>query len=235
MSDKEQIKCSTCKSRLDSIFNNLSKDEISKLEEIKTCHTYKKGESIFNAGSYPRGLYCVNSGKLKITQSGSDGKEQIVHLIHDGNVMGHRAIFGDDAFSCNAIAMEDSHVCFIPKAPFYHMAENSSKLAMKIAHLLSAELKEAEERITHTAQRPVIDRIAHSLLTLKKNYGLEADQETINVKVKREELANLAGTTRETASRILFDLRDKKVIELVGKKIKILDFSMLKDLAKAIQ
>jgi CRP/FNR family transcriptional regulator len=72
-------------------------------------------------------------------------------------------------------------------------------------------------------------------LTLKKNYGLEADQETINVKVKREELANLAGTTRETASRILFDLRDKKVIELVGKKIKILDFSMLKDLAKAIQ
>lgn len=96
-----------------------------------------------------------------------------MHLIHDGNVMGHRAILSEDTYSGKAVAMEDSHVCFIPKIPFYEMAENISKLALKIAHTLADELKEAEQKITHTAQRPVKDRIAHCLLVLKKTMALK--------------------------------------------------------------
>ena len=96
-----------------------------------------------------------------------------MHLIHDGNVMGHRAILSEDTYSGTAVAMEDSHVCFIPKIPFYEMAENNSKLALKIAHTLADELKEAEQKITHTAQRPVKDRIAHCLLVLKKTMALK--------------------------------------------------------------
>ncbi|MCF8293233.1 MAG: Crp/Fnr family transcriptional regulator [Chitinophagaceae bacterium] len=223
MKQEEHIGCNACKSRMDSIFNELSQDEIGKLDQIKHCQFYKKGEILFHEGAYPRGLYCVQSGKIKITQTGVDGKEQIVHLIHDGDVMGHRAILSEDTYSGTAVAMEDSHVCFIPKAPFYSMAETSSKLALKIAHMLSNELREAEQKITHTAQRPVRDRIAQCLLILKKNYGVEPDGATINMIIKREDLANLAGTTRESATRLLYDLQEQKIIELVGKKIKIID------------
>lgn len=223
MKQEEHIGCNACKSRMDSIFNELSQDEIGKLDQIKHCQFYKKGEILFHEGAYPRGLYCVQSGKIKITQTGVDGKEQIVHLIHDGDVMGHRAILSEDTYSGTAVAMEDSHVCFIPKAPFYSMAETSSKLALKITHMLSNELREAEQKITHTAQRPVRDRIAQCLLILKKNYGVEPDGATINMIIKREDLANLAGTTRESATRLLYDLQEQKIIELVGKKIKIID------------
>lgn len=223
MKQEEHIGCNACKSRMDSIFNELSQDEIGKLDQIKHCQFYKKGEILFHEGAYPRGLYCVQSGKIKITQTGVDGKEQIVHLIHDGDVMGHRAILSEDTYSGTAVAMEDSHVCFIPKAPFYSMAETSSKLALKIAHMLSNELREAEQKITHTAQRPVRDRIAQCLLILKKNYGVEPDGATINMIIKREDLANLASTTRESATRLLYDLQEQKIIELVGKKIKIID------------
>ena len=223
MKQEEHIGCNACKSRMDSIFNELSQDEIGKLDQIKHCQFYKKGEILFHEGAYPRGLYCVQSGKIKITQTGVDGKEQIVHLIHDGDVMGHRAILSEDTYSGTAVAMEDSHVCFIPKAPFYSMAETSSKLALKIAHMLSNELREAEQKITHTAQHPVRDRIAQCLLILKKNYGVEPDGATINMIIKREDLANLASTTRESATRLLYDLQEQKIIELVGKKIKIID------------
>ena len=89
--------------------------------------------------------------------------------------------------------------------------------------MLSNELREAEQKITHTAQRPVRDRIAQCLLILKKNYGVEPDGATINMIIKREDLANLAGTTRESATRLLYDLQEQKIIELVGKKIKIID------------
>ncbi len=234
MKDQEYSGCSECKARMDSIFDSLNLDEIQKLDHIKACQFYKKGEVLFNQGAYPRGLFCVQSGKIKVTQTGIDGKEQIVHLIHDGNVMGHRAILSEDKYSCSAVAMEDSHVCFIPKAPFYSMVEQNSKLALKIAHLLSDELKEAEQKITHTSQHPVKDRLAQALLYLKQNYGFESDQATLNVTIKREDLANLVGTTRETATRLLYEFQENKLIELVGKKIKFLNESKLIEMAQAL-
>lgn len=222
MPDQNEIKCSQCKARFDSIFSDLSSDVMHKIEELKSCQVYQKGDVVFQEGTYPRGLFCVHSGKIKVVQNGSDGKEQILHLINDGDVMAHRAIFGEDTFSCSAIAMEESQVCFIPRKPFYEMVENNAKLALKFAHLLADELKEAETKITHTAQKPVRNRIAEALLILKSNYGFEADGKTLNVAIKREELANLAGTTRETATRFLYDFQRSGILEIDGKKIKIL-------------
>lgn len=234
MNEDKLISCNDCKARIESIFKDLNPEDIAKIDSFKTCKSYKKGEVLFQEGAHPRGLFCVQSGKIKVSQTGIDGKEQIVHLISDGNVMGHRAILGDDTYSGSALALEDSHVCFLAKTPFYEMVENNSKLTLKIAHLLSDELKEAERKITSTAQQPVRYRIAHSILFLKKNYGLESDNATINIAIKREELANLAGTTRETATRILYELQEQKLIELLGKKIKILNEKKILELAHSV-
>lgn len=223
--------CSSCPARINSVFKELKGDDLEQLDQTKICKQYHKGEVIFNEGSYPRGLYCVQSGKVKLSQVGADGKEQIVHLANDGDIMGYRAILGQDTYSCSAMALEDSKVCFIPKSQFNDLVENNSKLTLQIVHLLSDELKEAERKITNTAQQPVKNRLAQSLLSLKDNYGMESDNLTINVSIKREELANLAGTTRETATRLLYELQEQKSIELAGKKIKIINESLLIDLA----
>lgn len=233
MESLQNSKCVLCKARLKSIFSDLSAEEMQQLEDIKSCQVVKKGKLLFNEGAYPRGLYCVQTGKIKISQTGIDGKEQIVHMLNNGDIMGHRAIFGEDKYSCSAIALEDSHVCFLPKTPFYKMVENNSKLALKIAHLLSEELKEAERKITSTAQLPVLTRVAMNLLILKDNYGLEVDESTINIVIKREDFARIVGTTRETVTRVLYDLQNQKVIELVGKKIKILDLQKLQSLSNS--
>ena len=220
-----------CKARLTSSFADLSTAEVAHLDELKQCQFYKKGEPIFREGANPRGLFCVHSGKIKVAQMGDDGKEQIVHLIHDGDIMGHRAILGEDQYSCSAVAMEDSHVCFIPKEAFYHMLETNAKLTLKVAHLLSDELKELERKVTHSVQNRVKDRVAEGILQLIQMYGFEADGQTINVQVKREDLANIAGTSRETATRYLYDFQSAGIISLDGKKIAILNTLALEKLA----
>lgn len=220
--------CALCKAGLKSIFTELSSAELIQLNQMKTCQLLKKGKVLFSEGTYPRGLYCVQSGKIKVSQIGMDGKEQIVHMVHNGDIMGYRAIFGADKYSCSAMALEDSIICFLPKEPFYKMVENNSKLALKIAHILSDELKEAERKITSTAQQPVIQRLAQNLLILQEHYGVEADGATINLQIKREDLANLVGTTRETVTRILYELQHQAIIELSSKKIKILQLDKLK-------
>ncbi len=231
MKEQEHINCANCNARCTSIFKNLTAEELVSISNATTSLSYKKGAIIFQEGAYPRGLYCIQSGKIKVIQTGVDGKEQIVHLAHDGNVMGYRAILGEDTYSCSALALEDSNVCFIPKDYFNHLVEHNGRLTLQIVHLLSDELRDAERRITHTAQQPVKNRLIQSLLSLKQKYGMESDNITINVTIKREELANLAGTSRETATRVLYELQEHKLIELVGKKIKIKNEPLLIELA----
>lgn len=231
MPDFDALICKNCKARTQSIFKDLGANETSQIDEVKNCLFFKRGEILFSEGTYPKGLFCVKSGKIKVFQMGVDGKEQILHLIHDGNVMGHRAIFSEDCYSCSAIAMEDSHVCFIPKPSFYEILEINPKLVVKIAHLLSVELKEAEQKITQMAHQPVKDRLIQVLFILIDNYGFKEDKETINLIIKREDIANLAGTTRETATRFLYELQEQQIIELVGKYIKVKNPSLLKNSA----
>ncbi|MBP7822092.1 MAG: Crp/Fnr family transcriptional regulator [Saprospiraceae bacterium] len=223
MTCHENIVCKVCKARTLSIFSELASQEMDQLALVKKYKFYKRGEELFKEGTYPKGLFCVQSGKIKVSQIGPDGKEQIVHLISSGNIMGHRAIFSDDHYSCSAIAMEDSHVCFIPKADFSKMLDTNPKLVLKIAHLLSVELKEAEQKITFMAQQPVKERLAQVLNKLIDRYGFKEDNCTINLTIKREDIANLAGTSRETATRLLYDLQHLNIIELSGKYIKVID------------
>jgi len=85
--------------------------------------------------------------------------------------------------------------------------------------LLSNDLKNAEHKITQLAQKPVRERVAESLLFLKETYGLETDEQTINVTLSREELANIVVTATETAIRLLLEFSHDQIIELVGKKL----------------
>ena len=89
--------------------------------------------------------------------------------------------------------------------------------------LLTDDLKNAEIKISDLAQKPVRERVAETLLTLKKKYGVESDGVTLNVILSREELANLVGTATESLIRILSEFKKEGLLELEQKKIKIVD------------
>ncbi len=227
MSELVKDSCYYCKARYKSIFSELGLDDTQSIEVSKSCMVYKKGNVIFEEGKYPHGLYCINNGKIKVTQVGADGKEQIIHLCKNGDVMGYRAILSGDKYSCSATAIEDSAICFIPKEVFTGLVEKNTMLATKIIKLFANELKVAEQAITDIAHKSVKERLAQGILLLKEFYGYEADGCTINVSITREELASIVGTARETATRLLSEFDKEKSIELQGKKIKILDLQKL--------
>lgn len=224
------IKCKDCKSRTCSVFANSNIDVLNEIDEIKTNRFYKKGEKLFEEGKSPRGLFCVSRGKVKVYQKGVEGKEQIVHLISEGNIMGHRALFGHDTYSCSAIALEDTEVCFLPKSQFHDIIRTDSDLTLRIAQLLAEELKEAEESITYATQQPILVRLVKALLVLQAQFGFDKDEQTLNIEITREDLSDLVGTTRETATRCLYKLQDQNMILLEGKKIKIKHISKLRNL-----
>jgi len=226
--------CSECNIRMKSIFCELSVNEVQTLNDAKKNIKFKKGQTIYYEDSYPRCLYCINYGMVKITQMGIDGKEQIVHLAHTGDIIGYSAILCGDKYSSTAVAMEDTSLCIIPIDLFFTYVKQNQNVAFKLIHLFSKNLKDAEKKIINIIQRPVKERIAQSLLLLKESYGYESDGRTLKISIKRDELASIAGTTRETATRILLDLKKKKIIELSGKKIIIIKHTELLKIAKVI-
>jgi CRP/FNR family transcriptional regulator len=97
--------------------------------------------------------------------------------------------------------------------------------------LLSDDLKEAEHRITELAQKPVRERVAEALLYLHQTYGTEADGQTIDIAMSREDIANIVGTATETTIRLLSEFKQDEVIQLNGKKIAILNHRQLVKIA----
>lgn len=208
-----------------SIFSQLNANDIQLLDACRQEKEFKAGESIFKEGSYPKGLYCVGGGKVKVTKEEDLGHQQILHLAGEGDVMGYRAILAEDTFSCSATALEPSRVCFIPRSSLHTLLETNARLALRLAQLLAGELKKAELKITDHTHKPVKSRIALGIEWLCDRYGMEGN--TIKANLKRSDLAHLAGTTRETATRILYDLQAENIIQLEGRKISVVDKNKL--------
>ncbi|MBX7151748.1 Crp/Fnr family transcriptional regulator [bacterium] len=215
--------CDNCQSRVHSIFNDLKESELSSLSANKCGNLYKKNQVIFYEGNKPTGLYCLNKGKVKVYKINEDGKEQIIRLAKDGDVLGYSSLISGESFSSSAAVLEDAMICFIPKSAFIGLIQNNSELSMRMIQLLSHDLKTAENRIANLAQNTVRERLAETLLMLREFCGFEDDHVTLNITLSREDIANIVGTATETTIRLLSDFKHEKLIDLEGRKIKILD------------
>ncbi len=232
--DHKSVDCNNCTKRFTSVFCRSENDTITTINDNKVCTPYKKGHYIFHEGMRPQGVYCVNYGKIKVSKLGDDGKEQILRLVKPGDLLGYRSILGEQNYNASAIVMEDSGVCFIPKDLFMGVLQRDGVLSMEMMRLLSLDLKHAELSITHLAQKPVRERLAEALLFMKETYGYLADGKTIDLKITREEIANLVGTATETAIRLLSDFKQEGVIHLEGKKIQIIHIERLIQIANIV-
>lgn len=219
--------CSSCQVKQRSVFQALSDEELAGVNQHKACACYKKGQFIFTENGLPMALYCVHSGKVKITRTGLDGKEQIVRLAKAGDILGYRAIVTNERYQCSAIAIEDASLCIIDKNYFFETMEKNSKFSFEILKKIGNDLKTAESQIVSLSQKNIRERMAEALLFLKATYGFEDDQQTLNVSFSREEIADFAGTSTESAIRLLSEFSQDQLIERDGKKIKILDLSKL--------
>lgn len=222
----QHFNCQNCAVRSESIFSNVDSENLSSINEFKVCKFYEKGDYLFHEGDDPKGIFCLRSGKIKVSKIGADGKEQITHLIHAGQNLGHRALFGEEQYSGSAVALENVHACFIPKKGMEEAAKKNPEIVWAVAKLLAKELREAESTITHLAQDSVRDRLIGALKTLTETYGYTRDSVTINAQIKRQDLADLVGASRETVTRQLYNLQNDNLILLSGKKITILDKSI---------
>lgn len=226
MSTKKNIRipCTLCPGKEHSLFSELPKDDLDALSQHKTCIRYKKGQTLFYEGTRPMGLFCINSGKVKVYKISSEGKEQILKLAKSGDFLGYRALISEEFYNSSATVIEEGAMCYIPKADFLEILNKNPVFFRKMAKRVAHELGLMEQKLVTIAQKSVRERLAATLIMLKETYGMEGEEsDLIDIALSREDLANIIGTATETVIRLLSDFKSQKLISLQGKKIKVLN------------
>lgn len=200
-----------------SLFYLLYSDDALRIKNEKATSFYKKNQPLFIEGSYPRGVFCIISGKVKVFSTGETGKEQIIRIAGAGDVVGFRALFSEEPYRLSATTLEQSSIFFIKIEDFLELVHSQPELLQAVLRELSKESGERADFIKAMAQKTVRERLAIVLLVLESIYK----DDLINL--SREDLANFVGTATETLIRLLKDFKDENLIEVQGRKIKLID------------
>lgn len=227
--------CNSCRGELCAskvpIFENLNNEEL--LEIVKTINhkEYNKGDVIFTEGNIANTLYFVNEGKIKLYKYTKDGKEQILHVLSEGDFFGELDLIKPSKYGFNAKAIVDSKICTLTKEEMKDIMMRNPEIGIKLLETVGERLAKVENLVQNLATNDVDSRMAYLITDLMEKYG-EPTGNNISIKLplSREEMANYIGVTRETISRKLKKLEDENLIKIIGtKNIVILDEEGLRD------
>jgi CRP-like cAMP-binding protein len=208
------------------IFKGLTDAELESLSQNLVCKSHKRGSIIYNEGSRINGSYVVTSGVLKIYKTGFDGKEQIIRFAKKGDLIGFRSVLSDELACTTARVIQDAVLCYLPGDVMTSLIKGNPEFAMSLMRLTCRELGESNKFLTDIAQKTVRERLAEVLLLLMDTFDLD-EEHTLNISLTREELANMVGTATESVIRLLSEFKADKLIELNGRKIRLLNIPRL--------
>lgn len=209
-------------------FLNSAKDfqDLKKLSRENDIRLYKKKDTIYFEGSYPKGIFFVNKGKVKTHRSNEQGKEFITGLYNEGDFFGYLALLDEGKHNDSATTLEDAEICMIAKEDFYSLIYKNAEVSKQFIKIISDNLQEKEEQLVKLAYNSVRKRVAEALTTLYNRYKKDSES-TFSMSISREDLANLAGTATETTIRTLSDFKEEGLVDIKGSAITIVNFDKL--------
>ncbi len=203
------------------VFSALRRDELLELAAIVKVAAFEREEYLFWEGEAGTRLYIIDQGRVKVHKHSSSGKDFIVAFFGPGEMFGEVAVIEQKPYPASAQAVEPTSVLAVTRDEFVDLLSRRPEVALRIIIVLSGRLRDAQNRLRDIAGERVEQRIANVLRMLSSRLGPE-------LPFTRQELADMAGTTTETAIRVMSRLKDGGIIDSVRGKTVILDEQKLR-------
>ncbi|HZR58559.1 MAG TPA: Crp/Fnr family transcriptional regulator [Terriglobales bacterium] len=226
--------CLTCKLHKDRWFCRLSPDVLKPFNAASHLSTYPSGALLFVEGQMPRGAFVLCSGKVKLFTTSRDGKVLILKIAEAGEVLGLSAVVAGEPYEVTAETVAPCQVNFVDREPLLRLMEKSGELGLHSAQALSREFQSAYRDIHDLVlARSSAGKLARLLLSWMS--GSDRDSIASEVRIRssltHEEMAQMIGSSRETVTRLLSDLKRKEFIRLDGPTLVIRNRNALEALA----
>jgi|TARA_B110001454_G_scaffold198655_1_gene202924 CRP-like cAMP-binding protein len=212
-----------------SIFSDLSDSELINIQSLCKTRKYPKNSMIILEEEMGDVVFIVMIGTVKITRVNDEGKEVILAMLGSGEVFGEMAILDGESRSANALAQENSEVVTINREDFLNIIKTNNKVAINLMTEFAIRLRKSDQQIEALSLDDAEHRIGVSILNLAEEMGvIRKGVVTVDNLPYQQDIANMAGTSRETVSRVMKIFEDRGLITKTGHKLSIPDYAFFK-------
>ncbi|PGL72162.1 Crp/Fnr family transcriptional regulator [Bacillus sp. AFS055030] len=212
------------------LFKELSDEELEPIISISSPRKYNAHSIIFMQDELLDRVFFIHTGTVKIYKTDANGKEQIVSVLKEGEMFPHAGFFRKGTFPANAEVIENAQLIVTPINDFEKILISYPELCIKMFRVLGEKIVDLQNRLEEKILHNTYEQVIMLLIRLAKSNGEKiGDSYKITTKFTNTELANMIGTSRETVSRTLTQLRKKAAISLDSKDFYIVNLSKLEE------
>lgn len=201
------------------LFHGMDAGEMKRIAGRLPMATCRQGQLLYEPAETDDALFVLKAGNVRLYRLAPDGRKLVVAVLGPGSIFGEMAAIGQSMTGSFAEAVDDCTVCIMSQVDIEQIMLEHPAVAVQMVRLLSARLREAEDKLEQMAFAPVHRRLARLLLQLARNGEVAG--------YSHQELADMVGVSRETVSRAIIDLKSAGVIAVDRRCIQILDSGAL--------
>jgi len=211
--------------KLIPLFSELTEAELADIAAIAMEQTFKKDTMILIEEEVGSTMFIILNGRVKISRISDDGREVILSILVDGDFFGEMAILDGQTRSANAVTLEETQMMVIRRDNFLQILHKYPQVAINLLKELAHRLRRSDAQIKSLSLQNALGRVASTLLRIADDSGIiKLGRVEISHLPPQQDLANMAGTSRETISRVIKSLNQLGYVEKQGSKLIILNY-----------
>jgi len=211
------------------IFSNLGDEELEKIRKLCVTKHYGKDQLILIEQDIGNSMFLIQKGRVKVFRMTEDGREVILTILEDGDFFGELSLLDEKERSASVMAIENSEVLLLRRGDFLRLLEEYPQIAIALLKELAARIRRSDTQIKSLSLQDAMGRVASALIRIADVHGKEIDRNMIISRIPlQQDLANMAGTSRETISRVFKYFEDENYIHRDGRKLTIFNYTKFK-------
>ncbi len=212
------------------LFSLLDEDELEQISSIVSLKTFLKNETILIEEDTNEFMYIILLGRVKVTSMTDEGKETVLAIHNEGDFFGEMSLIDGSTSPATVVATEKSLVAIVSRNNFYSLLYSQRKILEKLLHIFCQRLRESWKKIHILSLKNAHERLKHLFITLSEDHGRETkDGVLLDIKLTHQDIADMAGLTRESVTRVIDRWKREGAISMVNKKKIRLSGDFLKD------
>jgi CRP/FNR family transcriptional regulator len=205
------------------LFSELSPEELERISRVSVARSFPAGVRVFHEGDRSDACYLVRSGDLRVTREHPDGRAIALATLGPGDLFGELAMLDGEARSASVETLSDAELLALPAADVRRLLADRPEISVKLIAALTRRLRETNERVARQSFQTVPSRVAGVLTQLIAEESAPAARQGITVRMTQADLAQLAGTSRESVSRFLATLERAGVVQVGRGRVTVVE------------